>query len=231
MSGPLPRAVVASLCLLLGLLALATACSSPDEVQESAVPFVVCQSSETWTRPSEEEQAKEVWTRSRYGAADADKLRAQLYEDFFFYYGGNSEMFDSWPLHGLWTAEDVSPGDPACERGGPRLLWGEVISVFLLLHEAKEVRFTGNTFYITVEKGLTGFQEIQFPNLLFPEQWTPDPSTKDGPLLDYNVAIVDASGRELARAEGGLRFERLNGERPAPTATLVPTATGAGTTK
>ena len=211
MSGPLPRAVVASLCLLLvlGLLALATACSSPDEVQESAVPFVVCQSSETWTRPSEDEQSQEVWQGPfgfRYENWDPAKLRSTFYEDFFPWHGGSSELFDSLPLHGLWTAEELSPGDPACAHGGRVGI--EVISVYLLLHEAKEVRLSGNTYRITVEAMPTGFQQVQFPNLVSPQQAGP---TKEQPT-DYNLLIVDMSGRELARADGGLRFERLTEE-------------------
>jgi hypothetical protein len=222
MDGPRPaKSIVASLGLLLvlGLLALATACSSPDEVQGSTVPFIICQSSETWTRPSEEQQARQVWHgpfKFRYDNWAPAALRSTFYEDFFTWSGGNSEMFDKWPLHGLWTAEDLSLGDPACEEGGPRLNRGEVTSVFLLLHEAKEVRLSDNTFYVTVGKGPMGFQEIQFPNLLFPAQATREPSTKDGPVLDYNVAIVDTSGRELARARDGAPFQPAEEAAPSP---------------
>jgi hypothetical protein len=181
MSGPLRRVVILSSCLLLlvGWLALGTACSSPDEDQQSAVAFIVCQSSQTWTRPSEEEQSREIWHGPfgfRYEVRAVDSLRSALYEDFFSYHGGASEMFDQWPLHGLWTAEDVSAGVPQCERGGLRLSHGQVISVFLLLHQAKEVTLNGSTFYVTVEKVPMGFQEIQFSNLLFSAQVTATPT-------------------------------------------------------
>jgi hypothetical protein len=222
-----------------------SASAPPSGAEEVIVPFVVCWSSRTWTRPSEEEQASKVWARPRYGAADVDKLRAQLYEDFFPYSGGNSELFDSWPLHGLWTAEDATAGDPACAEGGT--VGREVISVFLLLHEVKEVRLSGNTYRIGVEATPTGFQEIQFANLVSPIAPRPEypttvsfrawfriwarascmlpespaeanPVPKEQPI-DYNLVVVDTSGRELARAEGGIRFERLAEGSAVPTTT------------
>ena len=95
----------------------AAAASSPEE---TVVPFVVCQSSQTWTRPSEEEQAKEIWYGPRYSGAsnwDLAKFRSIFYEDFFTWHGGNSELGDHWRLHGLWSA-DSSGGDPTCAGGG-----------------------------------------------------------------------------------------------------------------
>jgi hypothetical protein len=262
MNGPRPaRAIVAPLwpLFVLGLLVVAAACSSADEAQESTVPFMVCQSSQTWTRPSEEEQAKEVWHGPfgfRYDNWDPAQLRGTFYEDFFPWHGGNSEMFDQWPLHGLWTAEDGSPGDPACAGGGT--VGREVISVFLLLHEAKEVRLSGNNYRITVEATPAGFQEIQFANLVSPRQPGPEyptsvlfrewfarwargsallpespaeeqPVPKEQPT-DYNIAIVDTNGGELARAKGGIRFQPLTEAIVVPTATQEPTI-GAEITK
>ena len=221
------------------------------------VPFVVCWSSQTWTRPSEEEQAKEIWYGPRYSGApnwDLAKFRSIFYEDFFTWHGGNSELGDHWRLHGLWTAEDQSAGDLACDRGVR--VGREVISVYLVLHDAKEVRLSGNTYRITVEATLAGFQEIQFANLVSPQQPRPEyPSTasfrawfqrwargscllpespaeanpvrKEQPT-DYDLLIVNTSGEELAHAEGGLRFERLTEESPVATATQAAAAAGAG---
>jgi hypothetical protein len=225
-SPPVATSAVASPwpLLVLGLLALAAACSSGSAPKESTVPFMVCQSSQTWTRPSEEEQSERVWHGPfgfRYDNWDPAELRDTLCEDFFTWSGGNSELFDKWPLHGLWTAEDQSPGDPACEDGGLRLSQGEVISLFLLLREAKQVRLSGDTFYITVEKRTAGFQEIQFPNLLVPAQPTQQPSAKDGPVLNYNLVILDSSGKELARIEDRLGFQSMEGA-PVATATQTP---------
>lgn len=195
------------------------ASAAADGADDTAVPFLICWSSPTWTRPSEKEQAREVWARPRYGAADVDKLRALLYEDFFPYAGGNSELFDSWPLHGLWTAEDVTEGDPRCERGGLRLDQAEVVSVFLLLHQAREIRFTGNTYRITVEAAPSGFQEIQFANSVSPI--APKLELAKERPTDYNLLIVDTSGREVAWAEGGIHFERLTETTPTASAAGV----------
>jgi hypothetical protein len=270
----LHRAFGVSAALLLGLafLSLAGACSSssaPEETvmpfgaadptgapsaasspEEAAVPFLVCGFSLTWTRPSEEEQAKEIWYGPRYSGApnrDLAEFRSIFYEDFFAWHGGNSELGDHWRLHGLWSAaHDWSPVDPACADG--RRVGRDVISVFLLLHEAKAVTLSGNTYRITVEATRTGFEEIQFANLVSPiapkpeypttasfrawfRRWArgtallPESLAEEQPVpkqqpTDYNLLIIDTSGRELARAEGGIRFERL--------VDATPTATQAG---
>jgi len=93
---------------------------------------------------------------------------------------------------------------------------GEVISVYLLLHEAKEVRLSDNTYWIVVEETTSGFQEIQFINLLFPES-----STEEYPMLDHTVVIVDMEGRELARAEGNRAFHEA-GEAEAESTSPTP---------
>jgi hypothetical protein len=236
------------------------ACSSPDEVQEGTVPFMVCQSSPTWTRPSEEEQSRQVWHGPfgfRYENWDLAELQSTFYEDFFPWHGGNSELFDSWPLHGLWTAEDWSAGDAACAGGGT--VGREVISVYVLLHEAKEVTLSGDTYSIVVEETGAGFQQIQFANLVWPLQPRPEypttpsfrawfqrwargsrllpespgeanPVAKEQPT-DYNLLIVDANGRDLARAEGGLRFGRPTEGSPVPTVAPQAPTTGAEITK
>ena len=195
MDGPRPaRAIVAPLWSLFttGLLLLATACSSGSAPKETTVRFTVCENSETWTRPSEEEQAKEVWARPRYGGADFDKLRAQLYEDFFLWHGGNSELFDSWPLHGLWAASDGESSEECrhifAESNDVAL--GKVVWLYLLSYEAKQIELVGNSYQVTVKETPTGYQAIAFDNVLLPES------------PDYYVVIVDGSGTELARLTG-----------------------------
>jgi hypothetical protein len=218
-----PRAL-AIVVLLLVALAAASACGGDEEAKwETAetIPFLVCDSSETWTRPSEEEQSERVWYGERYyGGAnwDLEQLRAAFYEDFVHWHGGASESLDLSLQHGLWSTKDRSSADPECASGGPHLPRGEIISVYLLLHEAKEVRLSGHTYWITVEETSSGFQEIQFTNLLFPED-----TTEEYPELDYTVVIVDVGGKELARAEGGGAFQ-ATGEEEAQTTTPTPEA-------
>jgi hypothetical protein len=215
---------LAMIFLVVVSLAVAVACGSDEEATwETAktMPFVVCDSSETWTRPSEEAQSERVWYGERYyGGAnwDLEQLQAAFREDFVHWHGGASESLDLSLQHGLWSTEDRSSGSQDCD-GGPAVSRGEVISVYLLLHEAKDVRFGDNTYWITVEETPTGFQEIQFTNRLFPED-----TTEEYPELDYTVVIVDMQGKELARAEGGGAFEEAAQEE-AQTTTPTPEAT------
>jgi hypothetical protein len=219
---------LAMVFLIVAAVAVAAACGTDEEAgweTSEPLPFMVCDSSETWMRPSEEEQSERVWYGERYyGGADWDleRLQATFYEDFFHWHGGASESLDLSLQHGLWSTEDRSSGDPQCARGGAQLPRGEVISVYLLLHEAKEVRLSGNTYWVVVEETPSGFQEIQFTNPLFPEE-----TTEEYPELDHTVVIVDVEGRELARAEGNGAFHEA-GEEEAQTTTPTLEATDTG---
>ena len=215
---------LAMIFLVMVALAVAVACGSDEEPKwETAepLPFMVCDSSETWTRPSEEEQSKRVWYGDRYyGGAnwDLEQLQAAFRENFVHWHGGGSESLDLSLQHGLWSSQDRSSANRACD-GGSAVARGEVISVYLLLHEAKEVRLSDNTYWITVEERPSGFQEIQFTNLLFPED-----TTEEYPELDYTVVIVDMQGKELARAEsGGVFEETVQDEVQTTTPTLEAT--------
>jgi hypothetical protein len=217
---------LAMVFLVVAVLAVAAACGTDEEAgQETSepMPFLVCDYSETWTRPSEEDQSERVWYGSRYyGGAnwDLEQLKAAFYEDFVHWHGGASESLDLSLQHGLWSTADRSSGDRDCDDG-PGVSRGEVISVYLLLHEAKEVRLSDNTYWITVEETSSGFQQIQFTNLLFPED-----TTEEYPELDYTVVIVDMQGKELARAESGGDFnEAVQNEAQTATPTSEATET------
>lgn len=192
---------------LVGLVAAACGTGGEAEVgAEQKVPFIVCSSSKSWTRPSEEEQAKEVWARARYAGLDTGELRAQFYENFFFWHGGNSELFDSWPLHGLWSAPDAEHNEECQPIESGDVFVGKVIWLYLLSHEAKEVRLFDNTYEITVEQTPAGFQAIAFDNVLLPEGEEERYRTTKGDYWpNYFVVIVDTGGRELARTMPVLR--------------------------
>lgn len=215
---------LAMIFLVVAALAVAAACGSDEEAGQHTsgpVPFLVCDSSETWTRPSEEDQSARVWYGDRYyGGAnwDLQQLQAAFHEDFVHWHGGASESLDLSLQHGLWSSNDRSSGDAECARAGAQLSRGEIISVYLLLHEAKEVRLSDNTYRIVVEETPSGFQEIEFTNLLFPED-----TTEEYPELDYTVVVVDTAGKELARAESGGAFQEPAQEE-AQTATPTPEA-------
>jgi hypothetical protein len=205
------RLLLSIVVLIVGLAGAACGTSGEGEPgPEQKVPFIVCKSSDSWTRPSEEDQAHEVWSNPRYAQRDAEQLREFLYEDFFAWHGGGSEAFDLGALHGLWSIEDPSPSppDPQCDAG-PGLSRGESISVYLLLHKANDVTLSGNTYRITVEEAPAGYQRIEFANLLFPEH-----PTEEYPQIDYTVVIVDMEGKELARSEAGGLFHDRPSEGP-----------------
>ena len=190
------RSLLLMVVLIAGLAG--PACGASEERKpgpEQELPFRVCKSSDSWTRPSEEDQAREVWSNPRYARRDAEQLREFFYQDFFAWHGGGSEAFDLGALHGLWSIEDPSPSppDPQCDAG-PGLSRGESISVYLLLHKANDVTLSGNTYRITVEETPAGYQRIEFANLLFPEQ-----PTEEYPQIDYQIVVVDGEGQELAR--------------------------------
>jgi hypothetical protein len=211
------KAYSCALAVVVLLVAVvAVACGNDEEAGRQTsgpVSFVVCDSSETWMRPSEEAQSERVWYGDRYyGGADWDleQLQAAFREDFVHWHGGASESLDLSLQHGLWSTQDRSSGGQGCD-GGDAVSRGEVISVYLLLHEAKGVELSDSTYWITVEETPTGFQEIQFTNLLYPEP-------------DYTVVIVDTQGKELARAESGGAFEET-AQDEAQTATPTPEGT------
>ena len=190
------RPLLLMVVLIAGLAGSACGTSGEGEPgPEQEIPFTVCKSSDSWTRPSEEEQAREVWSNPRYARRDAEQLREFFYQDFFPWHGGGSEAFDLGALHGLWSIEDPSPSppDPQCDAG-PGLSRGESISVYLLLHKANDVTLSGNTYRITVEETPAGYQRIEFANLLFPEH-----PTEEYPQIDYQIVVVDGEGQELAR--------------------------------
>jgi hypothetical protein len=180
------------------------------------LPFTVCESSRTWTRPSEDEQAREVWSRPRYASTDSDILRGQLQESFFFWMGGNSELFDSLPLHGLWSADDIERNEECQPFKDGEVALGKVVWLYLLPYEAKEVTFLDSTYQITVEQTPTGFQAIAFDNALFPENAGQEYSELEtGPFFsDYEVVIVDSDGTELARSDASHHFHGPAAQSP-----------------
>lgn len=83
------RSLLLMVVLIAGLAGAACGTSGetePDSGQN--VPFRVCHSLDSWTRPSQEEQALEVWTNPRYARRDAEQLREFFYQDFFAWHGG-----------------------------------------------------------------------------------------------------------------------------------------------
>ncbi len=177
------------LTFFLGLMLLA-ACGlrSGDSGDGSPSPsLAVCQESDTWTRPTIEQQREMIWSRPRYAGRDESRMRETFDEPVFTWHGGNSEMFDSWPLHGLWSADDSESRDSCAE--GYEVARGRYVDLYLLTYRARDIQLRGTTYDVTVEPAGRGFQHIEFPNALYPAGGTP---------VAYGIRVVTPAGDEVA---------------------------------
>ena len=147
----------------------------------NSVSLTICQSSDTWTRPSEAEQAAEVWNTPRRQDIPREMLWWSYQQSFYRYLGGNSEMFDAWPGLGLWTAEEpyVCQGD----RIGD-IATGREIELWVLLYRVVAARRQGGEYTLTVEPAPAGYQVVRLPG----------PGTPDAQFI---VRFVDTEGYEI----------------------------------
>ena len=155
----------------------------------TGIPFTVCQSSEIWTRPGEDDQAAQVWDASRRQGIPREMLWWKFQQSFYRYGGGNSEAFDAWPELGLWTARDpyICKGD---RIGG--IITGREIELWLLLHRVVAVQRQGDVYTVTVEPTAAGYQIVRLPG--------PGPVTPinvRSPLVTATLRFVDTEGREI----------------------------------
>ena len=146
-------------------------------------------------RPTEEEQAQEIWSKGRYEGVEELKLRWIFNEDFYQYGGGNSEMNDSWPLHGLWTA--LEPYDCDLDTRVRDIAFGHEVEIWTLLHQVESVVRQGDVYTVTVQPAEAGYQIVRFAT------GQPIPSGEleaPYPPVEYAVIhFVDAAGRLLDR--------------------------------
>ncbi len=119
-----------------------------------------------------------VWNAPRRQAIPRVMLWWQFQQNFYRYLGGNSEMFDAWPGHGLWTANDdyVCEGERALDIGQ-----GRVIEVWVLNHRVIAAQQAGHAYTVTVEPTDAGYQVVHLPG--------PAP-------LTATLHFVDTEGRE-----------------------------------
>ena len=172
-------AVVSPVALVVAL----AACSDERQTSIFSDQFQICSRSDTWVRPSVEEQRREVWSGPRHRGTDERRLTEILNQPVFPWSGGNSELFDSWPLHGLWTASD-SRVEQDCAHPGR----GKYIDLYLLNHRALSVTLEESRDTVLVEPSERGYQHIQFWNRLYQE---------DGPRVDFRVVVQTRAGEEL----------------------------------
>ncbi len=154
----------------LWLLALAGVWSACGGHQTSifSKEFQVCSKSDNWVPPSIDQQRAEIWSLPRHQNDDEAALTQIFNEPVFPWEGGNSELFDSYPLHGLWTATDAKTEQRCADP--PDVYSGRYVDLYLLNHRALHVTLGGNTYTVLVEPTQRGFQHIEFSNRLYQEK-------------------------------------------------------------
>lgn len=119
------------------------------------IAFDVCAQSSTWSRPSQDVQAK-VWADRRY--TDGQSAYEWTHSFLLMEPESASIHYHSINLAGLWTAK---PEQWSC----PNRRGLEWIEVWSLLHRVRNVRRDDNTYTITVEPVARGYQVIHFRRL------------------------------------------------------------------
>ena len=149
----------------------------------TSIPFTICQASETWTRPSEADQAAQVWDTTRHQRIHRELLWWTFQQWFYRYWGGSSEMLNAWPQHGLWTAKETY----TCE--GDRVMdlaTGHEIELWVLFHHVVAAQRQGRVYTVTVESTPAGYQIVRLPG----------PGTPD---TQVTIRFLDTEGREIER--------------------------------
>lgn len=153
--------------------------SLPDLPAWESLPITICRRSETWVRPGEEEQAREVWNREPIPQVIQWWTFRQ---NFYRYRGGNSEFYHAWPAHGLWTSDAPYTCDP-----DTRELWtGKELELWLLQHEALSAHRLGNVYFIGVRPVDAGYEMIRLPG---PEDPDAEPEIR---FIDEMGNLVDS---------------------------------------
>ncbi|MEH2312047.1 MAG: hypothetical protein V7K35_11735 [Nostoc sp.] len=129
------------------------------------VPFKICNSTETWVRPTKAEQMK--FLRENMSARYDDLTKnPEPYERWLSYniysftiYGGSS-FFDYHYLAGLWTPSDnlVWQCD---ESSRHKINTGEIAEVWVLLYRVISIKWVGNHYLMVVKPTKKGRQYIQ----------------------------------------------------------------------
>jgi hypothetical protein len=132
----------------------------------SDVSFEVCANVESWQRPSDEVQAKQL-SNTRYGESLSEgplkAASAQFWEHqviSFTTYGLSARM-EPETLSGVWTAasEMASCYEPETTVA---INEGDRAETWLLNHRITGLQWQGDRYVMTVEPAATGMQVIQF---------------------------------------------------------------------
>ncbi len=158
-----------------------------------SVPFTVCHTVADWVRPTKAEQVAEIWSLPRYKGVSPDVLEKTFRQDFYRYYGGNSELF-VWGELGLWnTTETVRCG----EAGQQAIYTGQALELWVLNHRVRAVQRAGVVYTVTVQTA-PGFEIVQLPGSGAPVEETEIDSTIIHFVRDGQVIATLASSPGLA---------------------------------
>ncbi len=130
------------------------------------VSFDICANVESWQRPSNEEQAKQL-NNIRYGESVASGSLKSASTQFwdhqvisFTTYGLSARM-EPETLSGIWTA---TPELASCYESEATVAIneGDRAETWLLNHRISGLQWEGDRYVMTVEPAATGMQVIQF---------------------------------------------------------------------
>lgn len=133
----------------------------------AAVTFEVCAAVDSWQRPTEDEQAKQLGADSRYrnvATDDALKRASTQFWDHqaisFTTYGLSARM-EPVMLSGLWTVADEL-WDCYAPETTVAINEGELAETWLFNQQITGIQQAGDRYVMTVESAPTGVQVIQF---------------------------------------------------------------------
>ncbi|MEL7353382.1 MAG: hypothetical protein AAF171_13480 [Cyanobacteria bacterium P01_A01_bin.116] len=141
--------------------------SAADTASDNAVAFEICAAVETWQRPSDAEQSKQLSADPRYGEALNDSpLKAASnqfwsHEAVSFTTYGLSARMEPEMLAGLWTVSDKLAGCYGAEST-MAINEGDRAETWLLNKQITSLGWEDDRYIMTVESAPTGMQIVQF---------------------------------------------------------------------
>ncbi|MEH2424075.1 MAG: hypothetical protein V7K48_25165 [Nostoc sp.] len=128
------------------------------------VPFKICNSSETWVRPTKAEQMKFLSSmNARYNDLTKNPERYERwfsYNIYSFTTFGGSSFFDYHYLAGLWTPSGNHEWQCG-EFSRNKINTGEIAEVWVLLYRVISIKWVGNHYLMVVKPTKKGLQYIQ----------------------------------------------------------------------
>ncbi|MEL7070076.1 MAG: hypothetical protein AAGN15_15670 [Cyanobacteria bacterium J06581_3] len=137
-------------------------------VTGDAIEFEVCAAVDSWQRPSEADQAKQLGEDARYGQAlESDSALKRASEQFwshdvvsFTTYGLSARM-EPVTLAGVWTVADEL-WDCYEPETTVAINDGDIAETWLLNQQVTSVQWEGDRYIMTVAPAPAGMQVVQF---------------------------------------------------------------------